>query len=248
MAAADTQTRRATEREVRVDLAAAHRLAALDDLSEGTWNHFSHRVPERPDRMLMTPPHIHWSQMRASDLIELGGDEDVARELPPPSRAGHSIHYGLYAARADITCILHLHPPYATALASVVDGRLEPASQQAISLQSRIAYADEWPDQGGGGGELRGTGLADALGEADILILNHHGVLLVAPTVAIAYINLYQLERACRLQVLAMSTGRPLAVVHDRYLVARKRSDAWKNDSFAGLRAMLDTTSPGYGE
>jgi ribulose-5-phosphate 4-epimerase/fuculose-1-phosphate aldolase len=232
------------EEALRADLAAAHRLAALNDLVEGTWNHFTHRLPDGRDGILMTPPAVHWSRVRASDLTVVT-DEQHARELGAPTFAGYSIHRPLYDARPELSCVFHLHPPYTTALASVEGGRLEPAAQHAITLHSKIAYAEEYSDDERGG-ELRGWALAEALGDAEILILNHHGVVVVGRSIGAAYTNLYLVERACRVQILAMSTGRPLAVVPERYLEKPTPSDDWKVESFRGLRAMLDATQPDY--
>src|SRR5438105_4968572 len=133
-----TVTEAATEQQVRVDVAAAHRLAVLNDLVEGTWNHFTHRLPRGREGILMTPPATHWSRVRASDLTAVAS-EDEARALGAPTYAGYSIHRPLYDARPDINCSFHLHPPYTTALSSVEGGRLKPAAQHAIALHTQIA-------------------------------------------------------------------------------------------------------------
>jgi ribulose-5-phosphate 4-epimerase/fuculose-1-phosphate aldolase len=225
--------------EARANLAAAHRLAVLDGLAEGTWNHFTHRLADR--KMLMTPLGVHWSQVRASSLREWGEDADEARSADWLTWTGYEIHYPLYSARPDITCALHLHPPYVTALASLVGGRVEPVTQHATTLYRRIAYGDE--DAEGRPGALRGCALADALGDADILILARHGVLVVGQTVGAAYVDLFMLERACRTQLLAMATGRQLARVEP----LPRREPRWSRDqSFEGMRAMLDATQPDY--
>ena len=55
--------------ELRFELAAAHRMAVLDQLNEGTWNHFTAIVPGRPDLMLTTPVDRHWRQVTAESLV-----------------------------------------------------------------------------------------------------------------------------------------------------------------------------------
>jgi ribulose-5-phosphate 4-epimerase/fuculose-1-phosphate aldolase len=60
-----------------------------------------------------------------------------------------------------------------------------------------------------------GERVGDALGTARVLFLAHHGVIVVGETIAGCFHGLYLLERACRHQVLAMSTGRPLAMVSE---------------------------------
>ncbi len=55
--------------QAKIDLAAAHRLAVLDQLDEGIDNHFTVTVPGYQDRYLVLPFGLHWSEARASDMI-----------------------------------------------------------------------------------------------------------------------------------------------------------------------------------
>src|SRR4051812_24838660 len=110
-----TTAPQSTEHTARVDLAAAHRLAVINDLAEGTWNHFTHRLPGDPYQILMTPLNVHWSQVRASNLCAWGPDPEAPRQVDVLTWTGWQIHYPLYEARPDIACALHLHPPYTTA-------------------------------------------------------------------------------------------------------------------------------------
>src|SRR3546814_3210591 len=55
-----------------------------------------------------------------------------------------------------------------------------------------------------------GERMARALGAKRVLFLANHGVVVVGPNIARAFEDLYYLERACQVQVLAHSTGRPL--------------------------------------
>ena len=58
-----------TYQQEKIDLAAALRLAARFDLNEGIANHFSFAVDEDGERFLVNPHGIHWSQLRASDIL-----------------------------------------------------------------------------------------------------------------------------------------------------------------------------------
>jgi ribulose-5-phosphate 4-epimerase/fuculose-1-phosphate aldolase len=42
------------------------------------------------------------------------------------------------------------------------------------------------------------------------MILRNHGLLTVGETVARAWTTMWQLERACQIQILAQSTGQPI--------------------------------------
>jgi ribulose-5-phosphate 4-epimerase/fuculose-1-phosphate aldolase len=229
----------------RADLAAAHRLAVRDELHEGTWNHLSVTVPGGPERMLITPGICHWSQIDASSLAELGPDEDVERMERENEQlwVGYRIHYPLHRARADAACVLHAHPPFVTALSMVEGGRLEMAEQNALEFDGRIAYNDEY-DSGVPVGLDQGEAMAEALGEATVLLLRNHGVIVTGPTVGIAYTNLYLLERCCRAQWLAQSSGKPLALIPEGRRAGA--GDGFKDEHFAAMRRVLDRDEPDY--
>ena len=59
------------EREARIDLAACHRLAARFGFSEGIDNHLTLLVPGYTDRFYLAPFGLLWSEVCASDLLEL---------------------------------------------------------------------------------------------------------------------------------------------------------------------------------
>lgn len=86
--------------------------------------------------------------------------------------------------------------------------------------------------------------------DADVLFLANHGVIVCGPSVALAFDDLYYLERACMLQVLAMGTGKPLRMVSERIagLTARQMAEDGKQAElhFAALKRMLDRDEPGW--
>jgi ribulose-5-phosphate 4-epimerase/fuculose-1-phosphate aldolase len=232
--------------EARIDLAAAHRLAVRDDLHEGTWSHLSLSVPGRPEEMLISPGGRHWSQMRACDLAHLTGAEtqEALESTSCLLWVGYRVHQPIHAARPDAVCVLHAHPPYATAI-TMVDGlHLEMAEQNALEFQDRIAYTDEY-DGSADPGMDHGGQLAQALGDdAIVLFLKNHGVVVVGPSVAIAYTNLYMLERACRVFHLAHGYGRPLALIPTELRVGG--DDRPKLEHFAAMKRVLDAEEPDY--
>ena len=62
---------------------------------------------------------------------------------------------------------------------------------------------------------FRSAAVQKAKPNADVLFLAHHGITVGGPSIALAFDDLYYLERACKQQVLAMSTGRPLEIMPD---------------------------------
>ena len=63
----------AADRQARIDLAAAFRLAVRMDLHEGVCNHFTLMLPDGK-RFLLNPYGLHWSEVSASNLLALDAD------------------------------------------------------------------------------------------------------------------------------------------------------------------------------
>jgi len=230
------------EAHARDVLAAAHRIAAHDGLAEGTWNHFSFMLDSR--RMLITPADRHWALIDGDSLV-LSTDDDDARARGLLFLIGYRIHQPLHDVRPDARCVLHAHPPYATALSLLDEPELIVASQMSIGFAGRIAYNDRYDLIGGAEGQ--GERIASALGDCDVLLLRGHGVVVVGETIESAYLDLYSLELACRSQVLAMSTGRavrPMGAIEVAELTGsgpdRAENDEEARRHFQAMRQLVD--------
>ncbi len=208
---------------LRRELAAAIRLAEKFGYSEGICNHFSVVVPGGAERYLINPYGLHWSEMRPEHLLLIDGDGLVLEGDGEVEATARHIHVQGHRANPRHQCILHVHMPWATSLTMVEGGRLEMAHQTAARFHGRVAY------QSFGGialDESEGKRIAEAQRSnpnADVFFLAHHGVSIGAHTVALAFDELYYLERACKQQVLAMSTGRPLQFMREEQVADTAR-------------------------
>lgn len=239
------------EQQLRVDLAASFRLAAREGWHEAVANHFSVAVSDDGKRFLMNPRWRHFSAIRARDLILLDADDPRTMDRPDaPDPSAWCIHGALHAMLPQARCVLHVHPPHATAIASLADPTILPIDQNTARFFRRVAI-----DLGFGGvadNAAEGQRITRALGNHRRMILGNHGVLIVAPTVAEAYDDLYYLERACQTLVLAYSTGQKLNVMPDE--LAERTARGWEEyPSYAGahfaeMKALLDRSDPSYAE
>jgi ribulose-5-phosphate 4-epimerase/fuculose-1-phosphate aldolase len=198
------------ERRARIDLAACHRLAAHFGLNEGIDNHMTMLVPGYADRFYLAPFGQLWSEVRASELLEVGFDGRLLAGRGLIEDTALYIHASAHRLAPQATCVLHTHMPYATALGMLEGTRLESASQSAIGFHDDIAYVDY---NGLALDFAEGERLARALGTKSVLMLRNHGVLVIGESVPQAFERLYFLERACQVQILALSTGRRLGVL-----------------------------------
>jgi ribulose-5-phosphate 4-epimerase/fuculose-1-phosphate aldolase len=238
------------EHEARLDLAAAFRWAARLDLHEAVANHFSAAVSSDGRRFLLNPPCRHFSRITASSLLLLdaaqAGMPNAPADVDPTAWYLHAhLHQRVPRARA----VLHTHMPHATALACLDGFELLMLDQNACRFHERIAYDRDYAGMALDDGE--GERVAALLGDRNtVLFLGNHGVIVIGESVAHAFDELYYLERAAKLQVLALSTGRPLSLVPDHLAAIVEKQWREYPDIFDAhlreLRAILDVEAPDY--
>ncbi len=238
---------RQAEREARADLAAAFRLAVRMELHEGVCNHFS--VMLEGGRFLLNRYGLHWSEVSASNLLCLDAGGTVLEGDGEVEKTAFYIHSRIHLAHPRAACVLHTHMPYATALTLLEGGRLEMAEQNALRFHDDIAYDDVYNGLVVDPGE--GDRLAAALGAKRVLFLASHGIIVTGASVAEAFDSLYYLERACRLQVLARSTGGKLRavrpeVVRETHRLLGADLPKYAEAHFSALKRILDREEPGY--
>jgi ribulose-5-phosphate 4-epimerase/fuculose-1-phosphate aldolase len=239
----------APEWQSRVDLAAAFRLAAHYDWHDAVANHFSFAVSRDGKQFLMNPRWRHFSKIKASELLHLNSNDDSTMKRPDaPDLTAWSLHGRLHAALPQARCIMHLHPPYATAIAALADPEIKAIDQNTARFFNRVAI-----DLGYGGmanTDAEGDRLARLMGNKSIMMMGNHGVLVCAATVAEAFDLTYYLERSCRTLVLAYQTGQKLSVLSDS--VAEKTAQEWEIDReqflshFEEMKNILDGLDPSY--
>jgi ribulose-5-phosphate 4-epimerase/fuculose-1-phosphate aldolase len=205
-------------RRLRADLALALRAAAHHALGEGVCNHFSLALPDGSDRFLINPRGFHWSEIGDDDIVMVDGSGALLAGRHEVEPTAMFIHAAVHRV-ARKACVLHTHMPYATALTLTGARGLDTTlSQNAMRYHGRVALDANY--NGLALDHSEGERIARAMGDADIAFLGNHGVVVCGERMDYAYDDLYILERACMVEVLARSTGLPLVPV-DAALVAR---------------------------
>ncbi len=177
-------------------------------------------------------------------------DQSTMDKPDAPDLTAWCLHGRLHAALPQARCILHLHPPYGTAVASLANPDIPPIDQNAARFFNRIAFD---MDYGGmANTEEEGDRLARLMGNKQIMMMGNHGILICAASVAEAFDLTYYLERACRNLVLAYQTGQKLHVMTPA--VAEKTAQEWESDRdqyhshFAEMKAILDSEDGTYAQ
>lgn len=237
------------ETQIRIDLAAAIRLSCREGWHEGVANHFSAATSADGKKFLVNPRWVHWSRVKASDLILCDADDPSTVERPDaPDPSAWSIHSALHRNLPQARVALHMHPPHATALCCLKDPTIHPIDQVTARWYKRLAY-----DMAFGGlaheGE-EGERISRAVGNHGAVMMQNHGVTTFGATVAEAWDALYHLERAAKTLVLAYSTGQDLQIMPDD--LAEETAAGWevfKEAEFAHFNEMkriLDKEEPDY--
>ena len=201
------------EWQARVDLAAAYRLVADYGWDDLVFTHISARVPGPEHHFLINPYGMMFEEITASSLVKVDLDGKIVMDSDYSiNPAGFTIHSAVHAVREDALCVMHLHTDYGIAVSAQEKGLL-PISQQSLFVLASLGYH-----------EYEGLALNDEekprlvadLGKKTFLILRNHGLLTVGPTVADAFLSMFLLERACRIQILAQSGGGKLVPINEK--------------------------------
>lgn len=192
------------EWQLRCDLAAAYRLVALLGWSDLVFTHISARIPGPEHHFLINPYGLLFEEITASSLVKV--DQQCRKLIDSPfpvNPAGFTIHSCIHDGRPDVGCVLHTHTRAGVAVSAQQCGVL-PISQQSTFVIPQLAYHD-----------YEGVALRDDekprlqkdLGDKTYLMLRNHGLLTVGPTVAEAFLAMYNFETACQIQISAQAGG-----------------------------------------
>lgn len=240
------------EWEQRVHLAAAYRLVALYGWDDLIFTHISARVPGPEHHYLVNSYGMMFEEITASSLVKIDVDGNKVDDGPGEVfRQAFVIHGAIHEQCRGAGAVLHLHTLHGQAVAAMTDGLL-PHTQTAMTVFAEVAYHD----LEGFATDLdeRERFVAD-LSDRKALILRNHGTLTIGETVAEAFVRMYQLERACEVQIYALS-GAGVAGLnkpHQRVIEkvgrqARAAQEAGVADRMAwpALLRKLDRIDPRY--
>ncbi|HTH95104.1 MAG TPA: class II aldolase/adducin family protein [Rhodocyclaceae bacterium] len=192
------------EQQLRVDLAAAYRLAARRGWDDLIYTHITARVPDEDGAFLINPFGLRFDEITASNLVKINihgqiyGDADVE-----VNAIGFQIHATVHAARHDAHCVMHLHNVNAIAVSAQAGGLL-PISQHAMRFFEQIGYHDY---EGLSLTPPEGQRMLQSLASHPAILLRNHGSLVCGRTVAEAYVLMDTLDKACDIQLKAQAGG-----------------------------------------
>ncbi len=250
-AAVAPRTMTDAEWEARQQLAAAYRVFDHLGWSEMIYNHITLKVPGEDNTFLINPFGLHFSEVKASNLVKIDIDGNKLDDSPyPVNRAGFVQHAVFHRHLPDVHCIMHTHTTAGMAVSSL-EGGLQPINFYACNFAGQIAYHDF---EGVTVRDEEGARLVANLGDKRMLLLRNHGIVAMGRTLPEAFIKHWSLQRACEVQLATLSMGKPLTVspeviaVHQRDLhMAQVPGGAGAAD-FAAMVRLVDRVDTSWRE
>jgi ribulose-5-phosphate 4-epimerase/fuculose-1-phosphate aldolase len=238
------------EWKVRVDLAAAYRLAAMQGWDELLFAHLSARVPGGNNHYLIHAAHVLFEEVTASNLHKL--DENCNHVVPSdeiPHKFAFPFHKGIYDAFPESNCVIHMHTKAGTAVAMQEQG-LIPGNQYALWL-GKIGYHNY---EGLVSTPEEGERLAKNFRTGQIVLQKGHGFVLWGRSVHEAYMLAFLLNRACEVQIASMAGAvkpyvPPQSVIDITYQQAKiitQGAAPFNQMTWQALLRKLDRDDPSY--
>jgi ribulose-5-phosphate 4-epimerase/fuculose-1-phosphate aldolase len=232
----------AQERDLRVQLAACHRIADMIGMTELVSTHITLRIPGT-DTYLIKPQNLMFDEVTASSMVKVDLKGNVVGDNGyKPNGAGVAIHGSILRARPDVNCVLHSHTPYATALGSI-EGGLLPLTQAALRFSNQIAYHNYGR---AATDPIECDLLAEDMADKSVMLMRNHGLLATGKTVGEALVAAYYLEKACQFQILAQSANQPLAFPAEELQGGQGRLAGTDEVAWPALVRKLDRTDTSY--
>ena len=204
----------ASETELREQLAAAYRLAAMLDWEDTIYTHFSVRLPGCGEpRFLINPFGLMFDEIHASDLIIVDMNGKVLEGSSDYNLAGFTIHSAVHMAREDAHCVMHTHTLAGMAVAACEKGLLN-LNQISTEFHGRLGYHEY---EGVAFNLEERSRIQASLSDNIALILRHHGLLSVGGSIPDAFQVMYYLNKACEIQQACAQMGAltPIKTIPD---------------------------------
>ena len=200
-------SRDSEESRIRSDLAACYRLMHKYAMTDLIFTQVSARLPGSDGHFLLNPYGLMFNEITASSLVEVDARGNAVGDGPGNVNwAGYVIHSAVLSGRPDVNCVVHTHTRAGVAV-SALDCGLLSISQHAMEFHNRMAYHD----YEGIAEDLDECARLQAdLGDHNAMILRNHGLLITADSVGGAFLRMFNLEQACKIQLDAQAAGTPL--------------------------------------
>ena len=209
-----------TEKDLRIQLAASYRLVEELGWSFLIFGHLTARFPGSEKHFLINPYGLMYDEINASNLVKINLEGEKVEESDwNVNPAGFIIHSAVHGSKLDAHCVMHTHTNAGMAMAALKKGLIN-IDFSGSAFHKKVAYHDFE------GVTLRQDEckrIADDLGQKSIMVLKNHGLLTTGETIAEAFMKLYTLESACKVQLMARACNENYEFVPDEIAESHAR-------------------------
>ena len=192
-----------THDDIKQTLILAGKVLVAEGQDDFTRGHISARLPDNPGLFFMKPHSIGLDEITMDNILTI----DLEGNVVAGTSKRHSevyIHSEIFKARPDVTCVLHTHPPYSTALSAT--GRpIKAYSQPGALFWNAIGLYEDTINL------IRthamGAGVAKALGSHRAVLLKAHGIVIATSSIEETVVGAIMLENAAMVQMTVEATG-----------------------------------------
>jgi ribulose-5-phosphate 4-epimerase/fuculose-1-phosphate aldolase len=240
------------ERALRVELAAAFRIAHHYGWNLQILNHITARLPDHPDRFLMNPHGLGWDEITASSLVTVDFSGAVlSHEGIKLAPAGYNFHSGILKARPHLGCVIHVHATPGVVIAATKGG-LQIVDQSGCHLYGEVAGHDF---EGFAQEEDEVPRILRDIGDKHCLMMWNHGLLTVGCTLGEAFLYMRRLVDACAVYERLLATGAEIRPIPQevleftrRQIDEKRKTPAYRDNEWRYHVRLAERLDPSFAE
>jgi L-fuculose-phosphate aldolase len=193
------------DRELRAAIVATAQSMNAERINRGTSGNVSARLSRDPRRtFLITPTGMRYDAMTPEDIVAMTPDGDAQGTRLPSSE--WRFHRDLYRTRDDLNAIVHVHSPFATALACMHRG-IPPFHYMIATAGGRDIRCAPYATFGSP--ELAAHAVA-AMADRRACLLANHGMIAAGSDLAAALALAIEVEALAEMYWRALQIGEPV--------------------------------------
>ncbi|MEQ6898169.1 class II aldolase/adducin family protein [Microbacterium sp. KR10-403] len=181
-------------------------------LNFNTQGNISIRVPDQPNRFLITPTDLEYDKMTAEDIVLVDGDSNLIEGPHEPS-SEVTVHMAVYRRRPDVNAIVHTEPVFANVwgvigepirgtLVNMVIYTKGDVPIMPFALSNRTEFGDA---------------MCDVMGDLNAVVWGNHGLLTVGENLRDAFKTSVAVESAAKVQIYSrIATPTPIVLEFEK--------------------------------
>ena len=175
------------------------------------------------DHILITVSGVCKGRLTKSDLIKCS--MEGSSESNKPVSSEFALHLAAYTKRADITSVIHAHPPYTLALNLAGITLNKPVLPEIIMSLGEIPTAPFAPPSS----PETAAEIYESIKTHDAVILDRHGIITVGKNIEEAFFKIERVEFASKVIHLAIQSGELRELSEEQLEAVKEAAGRYKS-------------------